>query len=133
MRAPVLGGERFTAALQTPFYPETISVYAVATNGSDSYGDPVETVTLRSGLGNVPAAATAIQSGKIIQREEDRLEDLTRVIRWYRLQTPGDHHEITNSDRVEWRGDYWHVNSAVVDPSGTFTEILVYLTTPGPD
>ncbi len=125
MLSPTLGGEAFMDALVDPFYPETITVYEVSDAGSDAYGTPTKTYTARTGLAGVHAAAAAVQNGKVIQREQERRDDLTRTSTWYRLQTPGSHHEITQSDEVGWRGEYWSVNAVVVDPSGTYTEMLV--------
>jgi|GEM_PF-5230564 len=119
-------------ALEDPFFTETITVCATSVGGSDAHGTPIVTRTPRTGLVDVPAAYANVQNGKIIQREEERRTDLTRVSTWYRLQTPGAHWEIEPSDEVLWRGDYWNVNSRVVDASGTYTEILVELVEPRP-
>lgn len=132
MQAPTLGGEAWMAQLTPVYFPETISVFAVTIGASDAYGKPTKTLALRTGLIDVAAAADAVQYGKIIQREEERREDITRITHWYRLVIAGSHPEIVDSDEVLWRGEYWNVNSAVVDPSASFTTLLVELTDPSP-
>ena len=114
-------------ALGTLYYPETITVYATAISGSDNYGKPSATMTARLGLTGVPAAAGIGQRGAAtaIMRAETPTAQMVRSEDWWRLQTPGDHHEITQSDWVSWRGSYWNVDNVAVDPTGSFTEMLV--------
>lgn len=131
MNQPVLGGvDLMDALFGTPFFPETITVYATSGSTSDTYGKPVVNRTARAGLSAVPAAVAAKQNGKDIQRSQQASKDITRTDLWWGIQTPGAHWEIVETDEVLWRGHYWLVNSVAVDPSETFTEMLCELVKP---
>src|SRR5512139_523316 len=125
LRSASIGGSPLRTSL-AGFFNTTVTVMR-ATNAQNEYGEPISTWAPLLDHVDLDALVAGGDVSVRLKKQEFRTSQWTAEAIYRRILLNGYYPDIDNADRVRIDERDWSVISIVIDPTATFTELLVEL------